>query len=137
MSTSGNSTIRVLHVDDDPDIVNLASTFLEREDDSISVESATSAEEALEDLESANGEIDCVISDYTLPNMESVTFLERVHDSYPELPFILFTGRDTSRIDDVFVETEMTAYHQKGAGTEQYAALAEKILSLVERYESK
>ncbi len=44
--------IRVLHVDDDPGLADVAATFLEREDDRITVQSATSAAEGLEALDS-------------------------------------------------------------------------------------
>lgn len=61
-TTNGNSeTIRVLHVDDEPDLADLAATFLQREDARITVQIASSAEEGLEVLTDA--EIDCIVSD--------------------------------------------------------------------------
>lgn len=44
MSTIPDS-VRVLHVDDEPDLADLVATFVEREDDRISVETATCADE--------------------------------------------------------------------------------------------
>lgn len=41
MSATGEG-ITVLHVDDDPEFVDLAATFLEREDDAFTVRTATS-----------------------------------------------------------------------------------------------
>ena len=42
------SPIRVLHVDDDPSLLELTGEFLEHEDDRFVLETATSADEGLD-----------------------------------------------------------------------------------------
>ena len=54
MSASTSESTRVLHVDDDPEILDLAATFLEREGEDVVVETATSATEALDRLSGAS-----------------------------------------------------------------------------------
>ncbi|PSQ59984.1 MAG: hypothetical protein BRD23_03110, partial [Halobacteriales archaeon SW_9_67_25] len=58
--------IRVLHVDDEPDLSDTTAVYLEREDDRFTVETATSGNEGLDRL---TNDIDCVVSDYEMPGM--------------------------------------------------------------------
>ncbi|MFW5938990.1 MAG: response regulator [Halolamina sp.] len=87
---------RILHVDDDPDFSDLVQAFLEREDESFEVVTETSASAGIDRLQ-GNG-IDCVVSDYEMPESDGLAFLERVQETHPELPFILFTGKDSEEI---------------------------------------
>jgi PAS domain S-box-containing protein len=128
MSDADVDRVRVLHVDDDPEIVDLAATFLRREDDRLEVTSAETAEEALDSVRA--GDVHCLVSDYHLPDMDCAEFVAAVHDIEPDLPFILFTGRDRARID-ADIESAITGYLQKGSGTERYATLAAEILAAV------
>ena len=130
MSEDDVDPIRVLHVDDDPEIVDLATTFLEREDDRLAIEPAGSADEALERLET--GEIHCIISDYQLPDMDCRAFVDAVHEREPGFPFILFTGRDRTQLDDGLFENGVSDYLQKGSGVDQYTDLATAIVDAVE-----
>jgi CheY-like chemotaxis protein len=87
--------IRVLHVDDDPDIPRLATEFLERAHDRLTVEAVSDAEAGLERLRAAS--YDCVVSDYEMPGQDGIEFLESVRERHPDLPFILFTGKAARR----------------------------------------
>jgi PAS domain S-box-containing protein len=130
MSDVDVDRIRVLHVDDDPEIVDLATTFLEREDDRLAIEPAGSAAEALDRLET--GEIHCIISDYQLPDMDCRAFVDAVHEREPDFPFVLFTGRDRTQLDDALFEDGVSGYLQKGSGVDQYGELAAVIVDAVE-----
>lgn len=132
MSDADVDRVRVLHVDDDPEIVDLAATFLRREDDRLEVNSAETAAEALDSVRT--GEVNCLVSDYHLPNMDCAEFVDAVHDIDPDLPFILFTGRDRARID-ADIEAGITGYLQKGSGTERYAKLAAEIIAAADEGE--
>jgi DNA-binding NtrC family response regulator len=85
-----DGSIRVLHVDDDPDFGEMVSNFLEREDERLEVETATSAADGLEML--AVDGFDSVVSDYDMPGRNGIEFLEAVREEYPALSFILLTG---------------------------------------------
>ena len=124
--------IRVLHVDDEPDFADLTATFLEREDDRIEVRTATAPEEGLDIL--ADHEIDCVVSDYEMPRTNGVEFLEAVRETYPDLPFVLFTGKGSEEVASEAVSAGVTDYLQKrGSGVAgQYELLARRITSAVE-----
>ncbi|WP_277541759.1 GAF domain-containing protein [Haloarcula laminariae] len=131
MGTLGTS-VRVLHVDDDPDFAETAAAFLERDDARFEVETATSASAGLDRL--ADEEFDCVVSDYEMPGRNGIEFLEAVSQDYPDLPFILYTGRGSEEVASDAISAGVTDYLQKGTGTSQYTVLANRISNAVEQY---
>jgi PAS domain S-box-containing protein len=122
-------SIRVLHVDDEPDFGEMTATFLESEDDRFTVETATSSEEGLERL--AEERFDCVVSDYDMPERNGIEFLEVVREDHPDLPFVLFTGKGSEAVASDAISAGVTDYLQKGTGTGQYAVLANRIRNAV------
>jgi PAS domain S-box-containing protein len=133
--TDTSGVIRVLHVDDDPDFGELSATFLERANDRFVVETTTGAREALDRL--TEGGIDCVVSDYDMPRMNGIDLLEAVREEYPELPFVLFTGKGSETIASEAISAGVTDYLQKGTGTDQYELLANRIENVVEATRSR
>ena len=127
--------IRVLHVDDDPGIVDLTASFLTRFDDAFSVYTSTDPEAALERIR--NERIDCVVSDYEMPGMDGLELLERVTEFDGDVPFILFTGRGSEEIASEAISAGVTDYLQKETGTEQYTVLANRIQNAVEQTRSR
>ena len=122
--------IEVLHVEDESDFADLTATFLEREDDQFTVETATSAEEGLERIR--DHPPDCVVSDYNMPGMNGLQFFRAVRERYPDLPFILFTGKGSEAIASDAISAGVTDYLQKGSGTERYELLANRIRNAVQ-----
>jgi DNA-binding NtrC family response regulator len=130
MLTSVDS-IRVLHVDDEPDFCDVVALYLEREGDALEVLTEHSADAGLERLET--GDVDCVISDYDMPGTDGLEFLEAVREEHPDLPFILFTGKGSEEIASDAISTGVTDYLQKRGGTEQYSVLANRIENTTRR----
>ena len=124
-------SIRVLHVDDDPEYASLATTVLERHRDRFEVETATSAEAGLNRLAAA--EFDCVLSDYDMPERDGLEFLDAVQADYPDLPFVLLTGQGNEDIASEAIAAGVSDYLQKAPGTDQFELLASRIEDHVER----
>jgi len=96
---SNPNTIRILHVDDEPEDLEITRIFLKRaQRENFEIVSVLSVREALEKLESEH--FDVVISDYQMPEMNGIEFLEVVRKSekYADTPFIIFTGRGGEEI---------------------------------------
>ncbi|ELZ94889.1 HTR-like protein [Haloferax mucosum ATCC BAA-1512] len=127
--------IRALHVDDDPDSTDLTATFLERENERLDVVSETSAEDGLRRL--AETDIDCVVSDYDMPGRTGIDFLNAVREEYPDLPFILFTGKGSEEVAADAISAGATDYIQKETSTSQFTVLANRITNTVEQYRAR
>jgi len=127
--------IIVLHVDDEPDLCEVVAAFLERAADDLTVQSVASVEAAMEVL--ANEQIDCVVSDYDMPDRDGLEFLRAVRAEYPSLPFVLFTGKGSEEIASEAISAGVDDYLQKERGTDQYQVLANRIRNLVEGYRAR
>lgn len=128
--SSGNE-ISILHVDDDAALTDMVATFLERTDEQFAVETAANATEGLDRLDDAT--FDCVVSDYDMDERNGIEFLRAVRQQYPQLPFILYTGKGSEEVASEAISAGVTDYLQKESGTSQYQVLANRIRNAVER----
>jgi DNA-binding NtrC family response regulator len=122
--------ITVLVVDEDEDVLELTETFLEREGDRLDVEAERSAKTAVDRVESEA--IDCVVSDFRMPEMDGLELLEEVRDIDPEMPFFLLTASAGTETADEAEQAGVSGFVQKGAGTDHYTELAEMITAAAE-----
>jgi PAS domain S-box-containing protein len=128
--------VTVLHVDDEPSFVDLVSDFLQRENERINVVTRTNPEDGLSLLGSQGNRIDCIVSDYEMPRTDGIEFLADVREMYPDLPFILYTGKGSEEVASEAISEGATDYLQKQGGTDQYELLANRIGNAVEQYRS-
>ncbi|WP_299236459.1 PAS domain S-box protein [Natronomonas sp.] len=132
--TPDTERISVLHVDDDPSVLELTSAFLDRELDAVSVATANRPEEALERL--GSGGFDCIISDYDMPGRNGLEFFEAVREEHPLVPFVLYTGKGSEEIASKAVNAGVTGYFQKG-GPDQQRRLANRVEQAAAEYHTK
>ena len=123
-----SNEVSVVHVDDEPAITELTATYLKRHDDRISVTTATTVTDAFEQI---SGATDCVISDYDMPSADGIELLNMVREEYPDLPFVLFTGKGSEEIASDAISAGVTDYLQKETNVEQYTLLANRVLNAV------
>jgi PAS domain S-box-containing protein len=124
--------IAVLHVDDDPDVLELVECFLERETEAIRVVSVEGAEAGLDRLRTAD-DIECVLSDYEMPGIDGLEFLARVRNLRPNVPFILYTGRGDGELAAEAITRGVDDYVRKDVGSTHYLKLGVRIRRAVER----
>ena len=124
-------TVQVLVVDDDPAVVELASEYLEHTDSRFSVRTETSAVAALEQLRERNADVDCIVSDYKMPEMNGFEFLDAVEETCADVPFILFTSQARELFEQQTPDgiTEMI---QKDGRTGLYAELVDRVAKVAE-----
>lgn len=119
----------VLLVDDEPGFADMVAEFIERDYDDMTFVTATNAPDAFYAL--TNMEIDCIVSDYWMPAISGLDFLEAVREEYPDLPFILFTNKGSEEVASEAVANDVSAYVPKGDGEDQYDRLATQIRQTV------
>lgn len=83
-------TERILFVDDELELVDMARQMLEKL--GYSVEVLTSSVEALEELEKDSDRFDLVITDQTMPGLSGLELARKIKILKPTLPVILYTG---------------------------------------------
>lgn len=137
--------ISIMCVDDEPFILDLTKTFLERSGD-LQVETFGSASMALDQLSKRNFE--AVICDYEMPEINGIELLKRIRSMGLAVPFILFTGRGREEVVIEALNNGADFYLQKGGDVKaQFVELEHKVrqavmkkhaeyaLSVVERHE--
>ncbi len=124
-------TIRVLIVDDERALLDVARIFLERAG-GFSVSTAQSARSALDTM--GAGSYDVIVSDYQMPGMDGIAFLKVVRERDGNIPFILFTGKGREEVVIGAINNGADFYLQKGGEpNSQFAELAHKIRQAVHR----
>jgi CheY-like chemotaxis protein len=123
--TTRSGPIELLLVDDDPQDLHAAEMFLKQRPEPFSIEMAAGADSGLEVLKTRN--IDCIVSDFRMPGMDGIEFLQTVREQWVDLPFILYTGKGNEQVAKRAILDDVTDYVEKGVGTEQYDILAERI----------
>ena len=127
--------ISILYVDDEPALLDVGKEFLERSG-AILVDTVPSAAEAQQRLMATC--YDAIVSDYQMPDMDGIEFLKYVRKEFPNLPFILFTGRGREEVVIEALNNGADFYLQKGGqAVPQFAELEHKIKQAVEQQRNK
>ncbi|MGA2309939.1 MAG: PAS domain S-box protein [Candidatus Bathyarchaeia archaeon] len=122
--------IRVLHVDDELDLLKIAKQCLELQGP-FQVDTAGSVEEAFNKLKEK--EYDAVISDYQMPGKDGLEFLEMLRKNGNTIPFIMFTGKGREEVAIKSLNLGANQYLNKVGETETvYTELAHSITELVQ-----
>jgi len=121
----------VLLVDDEPNLLEISSVYLERDGD-LSVRSVSSVEEALLVLEEEI--FDVIVSDYQMPERNGLELLKDLKGRGNGIPFILFTGRGREEVAIEALNLGADFYIQKGGQARaQFEELKNAIRQVVAR----
>jgi PAS domain S-box-containing protein len=125
----------VLYVDDEPILLEIGKLFLEKSCQ-FHVDTVTSAPEALQILKSTS--YDAIVSDYQMPSMDGIALLKAIRTEFPDLPFIIFTGKGREDIVIEAFDNGADFYLQKGGQpTPQFLELGHKITAAVRRRQAE
>ena len=127
--------ISLLYVDDEPELLELGKLFLEKSSQ-FRVDTVTSAREALRILKSTS--YDAIVSDYQMPDMDGIALLKEIRAEFPDLPFIIFTGKGREEVAIEAFDNGADFYLQKGGTpTPQFLELGHKIIAAVRRRQAE
>ncbi|ACL17017.1 response regulator [Methanosphaerula palustris] len=124
-------SIRILYVDDEPELLEIGTWFLEKTG-IFTVTVSSSVKEGLKIIDSHS--FDAIVSDYLMPEMDGIAFLKELRHRGDQTPFILFTGQGREQIAIEAYEQGADHYVQKGGDPRtQFVDLAHKIRASVEK----
>ena len=122
-------TVRVLVVDEDPNVLALTAEFLETEAPELEVATAASATAALDHVVAEP--VDALVTDLVMPEKNGVELAAAVHERDPDLPCVLYTARDRETVVAEY-DTTLSGVVRKRTGTDQYAELASVVRGLAD-----
>lgn len=127
--------IRILLVDDEPDLLDLEMRILEQKYGFLTI-TAPSGEEALEIFK--NQPVDAIISDYSMPEMDGITFLRKIREINNSIPFIIFTIHEKEEIAIEAMKYGANSYVEKeNLPQVVFAELAHAVTNSVELYRAE
>ena len=125
-------SITVLFVDDDEQWATFMASELEAEDSGFDVTVALNANEAIVTLDGDHS-VDCIVTDFRMPEVDGIQLLERVFETNPHLPAILVTGDGSEDVAARAISAGVTDYLRKDPRVDQAPILGNRIRQAVER----
>jgi PAS domain S-box-containing protein len=107
--------IRILHVDDDADFLELAGQIIKISGDFI-IDGALSADEAFEKLQAQP--YDIVLCDYEMQGKDSLELLRELREQKNDVAFMLFTGKGREEVAITALNLGADGYYNKHGSTE-------------------
>lgn len=132
--TSRSGPIRVLHVVEDRNFAELTKVYLQK-NGAFEVTVATDVEAPLDRI--ADGDCDCIVSDYELPEQNGIELLEAVRERDSDFPFILFAGEGSEAVASRAISAGVTDYLRKGSGSDTFELLANRITNAVRSHQTE
>jgi len=108
--------IRVLLIDDEPDLLVIVKLFLEQDGD-IVVTTAESAQDGLKFL--SGSRFDAIVCDYEMPGMNGIELLKTLRGMDFTIPIIIFTGKGNEAVVIEALNNGADFYLQKGSDPRQ------------------
>lgn len=124
---SDQTTHRVLLVDDNPGVLDMLTALLERADDRLAIETATSGRAALAVL--ADRPVECIVTGYELSEMTGLELFAAVREDHPDVRFVLLSHREPARLPTEGA-AEVDASYQMMDAVDRFPELANRILRL-------
>jgi len=127
--------IKVLYVDDEPDLLDIGKMFLERLGE-VSIDTAGSGFEGLKKF--ARVHYDAIVTDYEMPGMDGIELLKHLRSQGNDIPLIIFTGRGRESVAIEALNNGADFYLQKSGDIDaQYRELKNMIMQVARRRRSE
>ncbi len=134
--TRGNAlSIKILHIENDPNFAQASKKLLESKHN-FEIENASSVKEANEKFEKTH--YDVIVLDLDFQGQNGLTVFEEISKPEKEQPLILFTGKDREQVAIKALNLGASGYvNKKGDPTTVYDELAHCIIQAVESKRQK
>jgi PAS domain S-box-containing protein len=127
--------IRVLFVDDEPELLTISRVYLEKGGE-MSVTTAISAVNALQML--GKQKFDAIVSDHIMPGMDGLEFLKTIRKGGDRTPFIIYSGKGREQVILEALNCGADFFMQKGGDAlAQFAEMKHKILLAVKERQTE
>ncbi len=118
----------VLHLDPDPAVARAVRSYCETEEPAIRLKQTDSPATAQAILETES--IDCLVTEWNLPQTDTQAFLQDVRATHPTLPICCFTSASAEIVAEAFA-CGVTEYIQKQQTNAQYLAVFHRLHAIV------
>ncbi len=122
--------IRILHVDDNVDDLELIGIRLKRLSKELDIHPARSPRHAMDLLDESS--FDCILCDYQMPGSSGFDFLEALRGRSDETPFIFLTGQGNEELAARALRAGADDYYTKELTFAHYDRLLNSIKRVVE-----
>jgi CheY-like chemotaxis protein len=126
------SKFKILVVEDNDHARKLLKMIL-RDMGITQIFTASDGYEALQFLGESDELINCIVSDWNMPNLTGIQLLRQVRSVQPDTPFLMLTARNTKDAVQEARDAKVTAYLAKPFSPEQ---LERKMVSLLRTFDS-
>lgn len=127
--------LQILHIDDDSNDLEIIRLNLQRLARDFNITGFESVAKALEYLD--NNEVDCIVSDFQMPGMDGLQFLQTLRDNNNKIPFVFLTGQGNESIAAEALRAGADDYFTKGEGLAHYERLALSIRKVIAIYRNE
>ncbi len=103
-------TISVLHIDDDPDQLQISKLILERTDPNLHVQTTQDPQQALHTI--THTHIDCIVTDYKMPDLNGIQLATKIRQ-HTDTPIILYTGQGSEKLAEEAFAVDVDDYIRK------------------------
>ena len=118
---------RILIVDDEAGIRNVAKTFLERKH--FRVLTAQNGKEALELFAAQPGDIACVVLDLTMPDMDGFEVLGEMQRIHPGVRVLMSSGFSEQEFKNRFAGDSVAGYIQKPYRLDAFYTAVQRVMT--------
>ena len=127
------NTIRVLFIDDNPDLLSASSDYLTL----VCQMDVTPVQDVQTVFESEWLDYDCIILDYDMPDINGIEVLKKIRTIAPSIGVIVFTGKGHEEVVIEALNNGADYYLRKGENIHVFPKLAHYIVQSSRRYRAE
>lgn len=136
LSGKDKEKLKILVIDDEEAILELAKKFLEGNYDILAVETTSSGKEALDLVEKKS--YDAIVADYKLRQTDGLELLEKIRENGIGTLYYLFTGRGDEKTSQKALKLGANGYFTKTDDPKQgFSKMADVLIKSIEERKSE